>query len=216
MHFSLILIALTVMPSDAPPLIGPQNMRLTLHEATTFDSVKDLSSDSLPLLATSNPPSAWDSPHAAPLASSMPHMASEMPSMNNGPVGDVAFAGSIDSEACSTGKKYALCGWHHGGGNPDMLKRHLAAWHLTTSDMYPYTPYFPVYHGNYYFRPYYWAHILRDQSLASQWGADPANPYSSNVMSKVYMELGVPEVRHYEEVPLPQDRHRPSSHFEGL
>ena len=137
-----------------------------------------------------------------------------VPSMAAGPIADATYESPLagaGGECCEPEyRHHKLCGWHH-GSNPDTLKRHVAHWHLSTGDMYPYQPYFPVYHGNYYFRPYYWAHILRDQEIAGRYGANPQAPYSScNLFDKVYMELGVPEPDHYEEVPLPHDRSLPS------
>ena len=58
--------------------------------------------------------------------------------------------------------------------------------------MYPESPYFPVNHGNYYFRPYTWSHVGIQQQIASTWGADPRAPYQSEVFAHLYEDMGIP------------------------
>lgn len=49
---------------------------------------------------------------------------------------------------------------------------------FSTCDMYPHFPYPPMFHGYYYFRPYNYDNILRQQQVVSMWGGNPQQPYS--------------------------------------
>lgn len=239
MQSSLLLLLLSVAPGEAPPLVGPLNpwqaqsshrvAQAITDDAPALPSMEAIppgeatpsyspSPSSAPMM--SMPPST--SPLPAPMSSTMPMSAPPMsygppPGAVTGPVADAGYVegpmdggGCCNVSCCGHGCGFRLFGCCH---SPQYTA---AKWHLTTGDMYPYTPYFPVYHGNYYFRPYYWAHVFRDQEIAARWGADPTSPYTSNVFDQVYMDFGIPEPRHLEEVPLPRDHARPSSHFDGI
>ncbi len=45
-------------------------------------------------------------------------------------------------------------------------------------NLHPHYPYFPIYHGYYYFRPYNFTHVRPAAALAAQMGGDPKAPYS--------------------------------------
>lgn len=76
--------------------------------------------------------------------------------------------------------------------DPCTRKRLQAQYCYTPGDMYPESPYFPVNHGNYYFRPYTWSHVGIQQQIASTWGADPRAPYQSEVFAHLYEDMGIP------------------------
>jgi hypothetical protein len=83
--------------------------------------------------------------------------------------------------------------------------------------MYPWSLCWAECDTNYYFRPYYWKQIGRQQAAAAAWGADPSSPYTSNVMETVYAEMGIPDIDRYEQLPPPTVRkERPSQHFEAV
>jgi len=88
--------------------------------------------------------------------------------------------------------------------------------HHTTGDLYHESPYFPVNHGNYYFRPYHWAHVAQQQQIAATWGADPRAPYQSDLFCFIYTEIGIPlpDYTHenMEDNIHPRDR-KPSDYF---
>lgn len=209
MHTTIVFLALAIAPGDSPALMQPAGSSADFNAiAVASNEMNDVAELPSPL-----PPMADALPQVPPGA----HFAgSPMPAGPVGPVGDAVYNEPAADGGCvpAAHGHFRLCGWHNYG--PDALKRHLALWHLSTGDMYPYQPYFPVYHGNYYFRPYYWAHILRDQEISGRWQADPRAPYFCNLFEKVYMELGEPAPDHYEEVPPPHDPSLPSSHFGGL
>ena len=60
----------------------------------------------------------------------------------------------------------------------------------STCDMVPHVPYFPEYHGNYYFRPYSYHHVLMQQEIVKSWGGDPRHPYANDLFKKIYQETG--------------------------
>lgn len=71
----------------------------------------------------------------------------------------------------------------------------------TTCNMYQHYPYFPTFHGYYYFRPYHWTYIRRDQEIAARLGEDPRFPYQTTVFDYVYDALGI-EAKEDAELPL--------------
>ena len=100
--------------------------------------------------------------------------------------------------------------------DPCTRKRLQAKYCYTPGDMYPRSPYFPVNHGNYYFRPYTWSHVGIQQQLASTWGADPRAPYQSQVFDSLYEEMGIPLPiieSNYEEDHIPMRDRKPSDYF---
>ena len=60
----------------------------------------------------------------------------------------------------------------------------------STCDMIPHIPYFPEYHGNYYFRPYSYHHVLMQKEIVKSWGGDPRHPYANDLFKKIYEETG--------------------------
>ncbi|MCL4204475.1 MAG: hypothetical protein KJ000_18470 [Pirellulaceae bacterium] len=83
--------------------------------------------------------------------------------------------------------------------------------------MYAWAPCWAECDTNYYFRPYYWKQVGRQQAAAAVWGADPTSPYTSHVMETVYAEMGIPDIERYEQIPPPTvRRERPSQHFEAV
>jgi len=93
-----------------------------------------------------------------------------------------------------------------------------AAWNLSPGDMYPWRPYYPVCHGNYYFRPYHFSDVWKQQQIAARWGANPASPYTSgDLFEQVYLEMGIPGAEYFERVPSPEStKVRPSDHFRPI
>ncbi|MDA0834264.1 MAG: hypothetical protein O3A29_13375 [Planctomycetota bacterium] len=56
----------------------------------------------------------------------------------------------------------------------------------TTGDMHQHYPYFPRYHGYYYYRPYNYIHVLEHQYQALSLGGDPRAPYQNRQFERVY------------------------------
>lgn len=84
--------------------------------------------------------------------------------------------------------------------------------------MYPSRPYFPVCHGHYYFRPYHFSDVWKQQQLAARWGGAPGSPYSSNdLFEQVYLEMGLPTTVAIESLPSPtRVKTKPSDHFRPI
>jgi len=83
--------------------------------------------------------------------------------------------------------------------------------------MYPWSPCWAECDTNYYFRPYYWRQVFRQQEVAARWGASPQSPYTSDVFEQVYAELGIESAMNYEHLPRPDVRkQKPSDHFEPV
>lgn len=59
----------------------------------------------------------------------------------------------------------------------------------STCDMFPHYPYFPAYHGHYYFRPYNYQTVFLHQRMAECMGLDPANPYSLAIFDQIYQDF---------------------------
>lgn len=75
--------------------------------------------------------------------------------------------------------------------------------------MYPHIPYLAEPKTYYYFRPYNWFHIPRQQAEVLNYGADPRNPYANEVFKNIYEGLEIPIVaeqpaRPAEAVPPPR------------
>jgi hypothetical protein len=101
--------------------------------------------------------------------------------------------------------------------DPLVKARCRAFWGGSPGDMYPWSPCWAECDTNYYFRPYYWKQIGRQQAAAAAWGADPSSPYTSTVMETVYSEMDIPDVDRFEQLPPPTGRkERPSQHFESV
>lgn len=142
-----------------------------------------------------------------------------------------AFAHGSDSSCppCQTcppvggcpGCRWGYCslfgGWHLCNCcDPCTRKRLQAKYCGTPGDMYPETPYFPVNHGSYYFRPYTYSHIAQQQAVATRWGADPRAPYQSILFSQLYQEMGIPLIsadRDYTGMKIPPRDRKPSDYF---
>ncbi len=62
-------------------------------------------------------------------------------------------------------------------------------WWYSSCDMVQHYPYYPVLHGNYYFRPYGPRFVTRQQADVARWGGDPRNPYDNAVFQRVYDDL---------------------------
>lgn len=78
-------------------------------------------------------------------------------------------------EACED-CKYGMCDLH----------RDLKA---MARNMHPHYPYEAQPWTYYYFRPYNYTHVKRQQEEATAWGADPAQPYGRKLFDKVYEDL---------------------------
>lgn len=101
--------------------------------------------------------------------------------------------------------------------DPWTHKRCRAWWDLAPGDMYPHTPYFPVFHGDYYFRPYSWEQVYEQRAIACRWGASPMSPYAGGVFEAVYQDMGAPALESLEQVPPPaKESRKPSDHFERV
>ncbi len=88
----------------------------------------------------------------------------------NGPMA----AGNGEGSGCDGEMAYGCRrGWHGGHGIYDMPQHY---------------PYYPPMHGYYYFHPYHYTHVPAQQAFASQFGADPRNPYSNDFFKVVYAE----------------------------
>lgn len=93
-------------------------------------------------------------------------------------------------------------------------------------DLHPHYPYFPAYHGYYYFRPYNWTHLEEARAFAAQTGGDSRAPYNTdhlrgmfanapvvapNVMPTGAFEDGLPQLEsildaaNTEAAPAPKD-----------
>lgn len=59
----------------------------------------------------------------------------------------------------------------------------------TTGDMFPHYPYFPAYHGYYYFRPYNWMNVFQQQGWIMSVGGDVRNPYSVAMFDRIYEDF---------------------------
>jgi hypothetical protein len=44
----------------------------------------------------------------------------------------------------------------------------------------------PAYHGYYYFRPYNYAHVLRDRDVVLRLQGDPLAPYATEMFKDIY------------------------------
>lgn len=100
--------------------------------------------------------------------------------------------------------------------DPCTHKRLQAKYCYTPGDMYPESFYFPVNHGNYYFRPYTWSHVGMQQQIAARWGADPRAPYQSQLFSYLYDQMGIPlptPDSDSEDDRIPMRDRKPSDYF---
>ena len=61
----------------------------------------------------------------------------------------------------------------------------------STCNMYPHYPYFPAFHGYYYFRPYNYSHVPVQKDIALAFGEDPTAPYAGALFDRLYAELMV-------------------------
>ncbi len=60
---------------------------------------------------------------------------------------------------------------------------------LGACSMPPHYMYFPQSHGNYYFRPYNYHTILRQQQSVGRYGGDRRNPYDNSLFEQLYQEV---------------------------
>lgn len=72
----------------------------------------------------------------------------------------------------------------------------------STCDMPPHFPYYPEYHGYYYFRPYNWEHVWAHQALAPMLGESPYTPYATTAFQAIYAELPPEELPDRQTLPL--------------
>jgi len=54
--------------------------------------------------------------------------------------------------------------------------------------MIPHYAYYPALHGYYYFRPYNYMHVPRQQEFVTRFGGDARNPYANEIFKRVYAE----------------------------
>jgi len=99
-------------------------------------------------------------PAPAPETSASPSDASAQPDSDSKPCDENGYC---DGRACTC----PLCGACN-------MPQHYA--------------YFPAMHGYYYFRPYNYTHIAKQQQIAASWGADPRFPYSNEIFKTVYAQ----------------------------
>lgn len=101
-------------------------------------------------------------------------------------------------QACQNGSD---CCCHHGkdgllssllGGCKDECKDCKKLLKYSTCDLYPHYPYYPKDHGYYYFRPYNYIHVLEHQQTVLKWGGDPRNPYSTQVLANLFVNVQHP------------------------
>jgi hypothetical protein len=64
-------------------------------------------------------------------------------------------------------------------------------------------PYWPQYHGNYYFRPYHMQRVIEQRQIATSWGEDPRNPYGNLVFDRIYEQMQADEAANAEALPQP-------------
>ncbi|MEO8496697.1 MAG: hypothetical protein ABI614_16635 [Planctomycetota bacterium] len=83
-----------------------------------------------------------------------------------------------ETASCSDGGGSSCgCEGGHGGG-----------YHGSCS-MPPHYMYFPQSHENYYFRPYNYQTILRQQQSVGRYGGDRRNPYDNSLFQPLYDEM---------------------------
>ncbi len=119
---------------------------------------------------------------AAPVPETIPPAAPA--SMKDDATGGVAAHGHHEcAGGCETCGRTApsACGAGCGG-------RFYADWFCGTCDMPPHYPYCPPMHGYYYFRPYNYLHVARQQLFVASWGDDPRAPYKNEIFRRVYTE----------------------------
>jgi len=92
--------------------------------------------------------------------------------------GAPSMDGYVDGDYCEDCQdcRYGWCDLHR---DLKTLKR----------NMHPHYPYEVDPWTYYYFRPYNYQHIRKQQEEAAGWGAEPAQPYSRKLFDKVYAEL---------------------------
>jgi len=79
-----------------------------------------------------------------------------------------------------------------------------AGGHHGVCGMPPHYMYFPQSHGNYYFRPYNYQTIVRQQQSVGRYGGDPRNPYDNTIFNPLYESLESGTVQ--EELAIPDPR----------
>ncbi len=75
---------------------------------------------------------------------------------------------------------------------PNCWDRHLMNYCMGPGDLHGHYPYYPEYHGYYYFRPYNYEHVLQASAFAAQIGGDPTAPYSVEFLKDAF-PLASPE-----------------------
>jgi hypothetical protein len=88
------------------------------------------------------------------------------------------------------------CGHRHGG-----IPTPIGDWVCPRCDMTQRYPYWPQWHGNYYFRPYHMQRVVEQREIATYWGEDPRNPYGHLVFDRVYEQLRADEAKSAEQLP---------------
>ena len=82
-------------------------------------------------------------------------------------------------------------------------ERRILTYCVGPGDLYPHYPYFPAYHGYYYFRPYNFEHVLKDSALAAEMGGDPRAPYSVEFLRSVFPPAPVEPIPEHVQQRLP-------------
>lgn len=96
------------------------------------------------------------------------------------------------------GEVCAHCGHRHSG-----LPSPFHDWVCPRCNMSQRFPYWPQYHGNYYFRPYHMQRVIEQRQIATSWGEDPRNPYGNLVFDRVYEQMRADEAAQAEALPDP-------------
>jgi hypothetical protein len=112
---------------------------------------------------------------------------------------------------CKHGRRHwcPLCGWCNDDDDCDddcdlnCCERHCLTYCIGPGDMYPHYPYFPAYHGYYYFRPYNFEHVLKDSAIAAEMGGDPMAPYSVEFLRAVFPPAPIEPIPEYVRPHLP-------------
>lgn len=74
-------------------------------------------------------------------------------------------------------------------GVDDWCKRHCWEWCHSTCDMPLHVPYYPKFHGYYYFLPYNYNHVLEHKQIVPMWNMDAFAPYETTGFMKWYEDV---------------------------
>ncbi|MEX0704137.1 MAG: hypothetical protein WD069_18705 [Planctomycetales bacterium] len=154
---------------------------------------------------------ANDAPPAPPPAPPAEGAVDAGPPAAAGPAAPVHADYAVAGDGCQTGAAYpyaADCQYSNGyvsgdggwcnacGACNDRTCREELHYYFSkgcrcrsTCDMPPHFPYFPEYHGYYYFRPYNWQHVWMHQALAPMLGEAPHTPYATTAFDAIYEQV---------------------------